>query len=117
VLERQAIDLREWLRALRHCQVMQTWREATINREHDCSEACVDNVTCAEHGVRNVGIRVGAADAKSTPRCGITADRDADDASQSGECESRRLAATHIGSLAVIRLRAAHARLALLGLF
>jgi hypothetical protein len=60
---------------------------------------------------------MSAFDAEASPRFGVTADGDADDESQSGEVERRRLAATHVGSLAVIRLRAAHTRLALLGLF
>ena len=58
----------------------------------------------AKHGVRHIGACVGACDTEASPRFGVTADGDAGDESQSGEVERRRLAATHVGSLAVIRL-------------
>jgi len=96
---------------------MHTWRKASINREHDCCDALVNRVSRAEHGLRHEITFLRAGNAKATPRFRVTADGDADDASQSGAGESRRLTATHVGSLAVIRLRAAHTRLALLGLF
>ena len=117
MLERETINLCEWLRALCDGQVMQTRREASINGEHDWRESPVDRVGRTKRRMRRTIICRRARNAEASPRFRVTADGDADDASQSGAGESRRLAATHVGSLAVIRLRAAHTRLALLGLF